>query len=318
MNAVAFTLSKGRSRASRTTVKGRFSIMKWLLFLALALSACSNAPNAASISKVVISRTSCDPVRSFAQYALYRDGRVSYNNGLRYSVDTRAPLQAYRDVVGWLVKTPAFGPRWDYLEEPDKQPSTTIWIEYGGRHTQVRFPTQDGGFAFGGATSQLNRWTAFAVTEARGAVVREREKVAKRLRRFDLLQRVVIRSNGCFGTCPAYTAIFDRDGTARMQNVHNLGAVSPVQGGSAAGHVPFSRVISLLRASNFSHLEPEYQLRVQDVYGVGFEFDYRDGFSYTVDAPDRTQWTADVAELVGAFNQLINDNTWRTSVAQRF
>jgi hypothetical protein len=126
-----------------------------------------------------------------------------------------------------------------------------------------------------------------------------------------MLERVVFRSNGCFGTCPAYIASFSRNGTALMTNIRYLRAVSRVQGGSARAYVPFNRVLTLLRTSNFSSLDPEYETRTVDVYGVSFEFDYSDGFSYDVQAPDRTQWPLEIAELVGAFSQLISDTSWR-------
>ncbi|MGZ3528151.1 MAG: DUF6438 domain-containing protein [Vulcanimicrobiaceae bacterium] len=284
-----------------------------MCLLALLLASCStaNAPDPQSITKIVLSRRICDPLCDFAQYTLYPGGRLDFTTGLRFSVHTRMPVKSYRDIVAWLVRTPAFGPRWSYLQYPNQQPATFIWTEYRGGHAQVSFPTHDGSVDFGGPVSELNRWSRFASAEAGGAVFRERQKTAQRLRRFTMLNRVVFRSNGCFGTCPGYIATFSRDGTAMMTNVRNLGAVSAVQGGNAKASVPFDKVVTLLRESNFSSLDPEYETRTVDVYGVSFEFDYSDGFSYDVQAPDRTQWPLEVAELVGAFSQLINDTSWR-------
>lgn len=43
---------------------------------------------------------------------------------------------------------------------------------------------------------------------AQGAVFREQRKIVARRRHFADLQRVVFDGNGCFGTCPAYSAEF--------------------------------------------------------------------------------------------------------------
>lgn len=281
--------------------------MRWLWLTVLLASCSTGAPDPQSISKIVLSRTVCDPRCHFGQYGLYPDGQVDFTTGLRFTVHARLPMQSYRDIVAWLVRIPAFGPRWSYLQDPSQQPSTTIWTEYTGGHAQVSFPTEDAGAA---PISELNRWSSFAATEADAAVLRERKKTVERLRRFSRLERVVFRSNGCFGTCPAYIAKFFQNGTATITNVRNLRAVNTTKGGSASAQVPFNRVLTLLRESSFASLDPEYETRTEDVYGVSFEFDYNDGFTYEVQAPDRTQWPPEVAELVGAFGQLINDTGW--------
>jgi hypothetical protein len=70
------------------------------------------------------------------------------------------------------------------------------------------------------------------------------------------------------------------------------------------------RVAALLAASNFATLDPQYPLKWVDREGVSFEFDYRDGTTYRVDAPDDTQWPSGLAQLVGAFQQLVRDTPW--------
>lgn len=77
-----------------------------------------------------------------------------------------------------------------------------------------------------------------------------------------------------------------------------------------AASVPFDKVTSMLEDLGFARLKPRDPFRWADVYGVSFKFEYRDGYSYTVQAPDRTQWPPQVAVLAGAFGQLVRDTNW--------
>jgi hypothetical protein len=95
-----------------------------------------------------------------------------------------------------------------------------------------------------------------------------------------------------------------------MRNGHNILGATGEAAVTAYARVPFSKVRQLLSASGFALLDPEYPVRAVDVYGVSFEFDYRDGYSYSVVAPDETQWPPEVASLEGAFNQLVRDTDW--------
>jgi hypothetical protein len=184
---------------------------------------------------------------------------------------------------------------------------TTIWTEYGGTHAQVSFPT---GAARGDA-SKLEGWARFASAVSVGAVMREREPFVKRVRQLDRLERVVFMSGGCFGTCPAYSATFYADGRATLRRVRYLRGVPR----DANAELPFSRVTNLLAASAFASLQPEYPRKWIDGYGVSFEFDYRGGLKYAVLAPDETQWPPPLAELAGAFAQLIRDTDWSATSA---
>lgn len=270
----------------------------WPFLLIALLAGCAHAPDPQAISQIVLSRTNCDPNPrcTFAQYVLYPDGRVTYTSGLHFQYDGRMPLQEYRVLAEQLVRTPgAFGGRADYASTV-QQATTTIWTNYSGLHRQVRFPTTGLLSSSDAGVNRLNGWARMAAGEADGAIMRARRKLVERRRRLQDLRRVVFTSNGCFGTCPAYVAEFSSDGTARIRGARFTS--------------PFSRVRQMLAASAFAGFDPEYPFRVEDVYGVSFEFDYRDGYSFTVQAPDRTQWPPDVAQLVGAFQQLVRDTEW--------
>lgn len=283
----------------------------WPFLLLCALLGCTNAPRPNAITRIVLSRNACDPQCSFAQYAIYPDGRVDYNNGLRYQVKARMPLQSYRAIVAWLVRTPAFGPRWDYGGAPVQQPSTTIWTDYGGRYAQVSFPTQGLAQSSDPNVRALDKWASFAAAQAQWSVMRERRNGVARRRRFENLQSVIFTRIACYGTCPAYTAQFDAHGTATLRNVHFFLGATAERAVNCRARIPFGKVIDLLRASAFANLDPEYPVHAVDVPGASFEFRYRDGYSFAVLAPDETQWPPEVAQLVGAFSQLIRDTSWQ-------
>lgn len=283
----------------------------WPFLLFALLAGCAHAPRPEAITRIVLSRSSCDARCTFAQFVLYPDGRVKYTSGLRFNYYGRMPLQEYRELAGDLVQTPgAFGPRWNYLPNPSYEPQSTIWTDYSAGHWQVSFPTTGQVASADTTINHLNGWARIAAIEAGGAIMRSRQKEIALRERTDRLQRVIFESRGCFGRCPAYRAVFEPDGAAMLKRAMY---VPGVVGGRAAdfkARVPFGKVASLLLASNFGTLDPEYPLRVVDVYGVSFEFDYRDGSSFSVLAPDRTQWPPQVAQLVGSFQQLIRDTDW--------
>lgn len=284
----------------------------WPFLLFALLPACAHAPNPQAITQIVLSRTSCDPNPrcAFAQYVLYPDGKVTYTSGLHFEYDGRMPLQEYRVLSKQLVFTPgAFGGRSDYSSDA-QQATTTIWTNYSGTHRQVRFPTTGLRSSDDPTVNRLNGWARTAVGEAEGAIMRARRKLIARRMRLQDLRRVVFTSNGCYGTCPAYVAEFSSDGLARVRGARFTLGGTAMHPRSLRAAAPFSRITQMLAASGFATFEPEYPFRVEDVYGASFEFDYRDGYSYTVQAPDRTQWPPDVAQLVGSFQQLVRDTEW--------
>lgn len=263
----------------------------------------------------MLSRTTCDSRCIYAQYTIYPDGRVEYDNGLNYKIQARMPLQSYRALAAELVRTPAFRAPKDYRDAPARQPATSVWVDFVGGHASVAFPTQILAESPNPAIRDLNKWARLAAMEAGGAVFAERRGVISRRRHFGDLRRVVFDSNGCFGTCPAYRAEFYSDGSARLLNVLFFPRETERKPSNATAHVPFSKVMDLLKASAFAGLDPQYPFRVEDVYGVSFEFEYRGGYSFTVQAPDRTQWPPEVAQLAGAFQQLVRDTEWTTPIA---
>ena len=284
----------------------------WPFAIVALLCACAHAPNPEAITRIVLSRTSCDPNPSctFAQYVLYPNGTVTFTSGLHFKYEGHMPPQEYRVLAAQLASTPgAFGPRWDYVGD-ESQPQTTIWTDYSGRHWQVRFPTTGLASSPQAAVNRLNAWARGAAIEAGGAIVRARRKTMVRRRALQRLQRAVFTSNGCFGTCQGYVAEFYRGGAARLRHAVFIFGGTLNHPMNLRARVPFDKVTQLLAASRFAELDPEYPFRTEDVYGASFEFDYSDGSSFTVQAPDRTQWPPEVAQLVGSFQQLVRDTDW--------
>lgn len=282
----------------------------WPFLLLALLIGCAHAPKPEAITRIVLSRNTCDAQCRSAQYVIFSDGRVKYTSGLHFDYYGRMPVQEFHALVTMLMQTPAFGPRWSYLDYPSQQPATTIWIDYAGTHAQVTFPTQGVAESSDVDVQKLDKWARVAAIEAGAAIMKARRKEIALRGRTDRLQRVVFDSRGCFGTCPAYRAVFEQNGTAMLKGAMYVPGLVRGRAANFKARVPFQKVSALLLASNFGTLDPEYPLRVVDVYGVSFEFDYRDGSTYSVLAPDRTQWPPQVAELVGSFQQLIRDTDW--------
>ena len=129
------------------------------------------------------------------------------------------------------------------------------------------------------------------------------------LRRLDLLESFTFVSKGCYGTCPAYYVIFNRNGVATISNIQFVPELKRLNGQGTA-NVPFAKIRTLLASSQFATLAPQYPLRAMDVWGVSLGWVYSDGFSYGVDAPDKNTWPESLGSLVTAVMQLVRDTNW--------
>lgn len=285
------------------------SVWPFLLLVAV-LTGCAHAPPPSAITKITLVRGQCSAFCTSSQYTFYPNGRIDYTDGVNKPIQARGTARIYHQLAEDLLRTPAFGRRSDYLTVPSQQPSTTVFIEYSGMSRQVRFPTVGWPFHDDPSYDLLNRWAFFAALDGDGAVAQARRGEVARLARIDTLEKVIFTSKGCYGTCPVFLAAFDRDGTATLRNARFMPGVAGRRSVNANARVAFDRVTELLSASRFSQLKPRYPFRVIDGYGVSFEFHYRDGYTYTVDAPDQTRWPLEVAGLVGGFDQLIRDSNW--------
>lgn len=282
----------------------------WPFLFAAVLAGCAHAPAPDAITRIVLSRNACDPRCTFAQYVIYPNGRVQYTNGLGYTAQAGMTLQTYRALANYLVQIPAFGPRAQYGDSASQQPATTIWTDFGKQHAQVSFPTQGVLESSDPNVRKLEKWARLATGEARGAIWRAEQKTIARRRRLNDLRRVVFVSGGCLGTCPSYAAVYASNGTALLRNARFVFGGTAAHPVNARASISFEKVEALLAASGFAELQPEYPLRVEDMPGASFEFTYRDGYSYTVRAPDETQWPPEVASLAGGFAQLVRDTEW--------
>ncbi|MGZ3529022.1 MAG: DUF6438 domain-containing protein [Vulcanimicrobiaceae bacterium] len=284
-----------------------------LLALCLALLAACGAPPSGAITKIVLSQTRCVQGCRFAQYAFFADGRFNYTDGLEANdIHANISPNAVRTLAEYLVKLPAFGPRWDYAGDTGL-PMTYIWIEAGSRHWQVRFP------AYSGLTMiptqnrdvyELNRWSDFASSEGESAVFKAREPIVRRLRNLNQLMGVTFDSNGCYGTCPAYIATFRRNGSADIRNAR---FVTVLRGRAGTARVTFDHVTAALREAGVETLLPRYDIHTVDTYGIAIHLRFADGFTYDISAPDNTSWPPRVAQLAGAFNQLVRDTPWNVT-----
>ncbi len=140
-------------------------------------------------------------------------------------------------------------------------------------------------------------------------VLSKRQDVVAHLRRLDLLDSFTFISNGCYGTCLAYTVTFGSNGVADIRYIRFVPELKRL-GGQGSANVPFAKVRALLASSQFAALDRKYPLRAMDTWGVSLNWHYSDGFSYDVEAPDESVWPASLGSLVRAVMQLVRDTDW--------
>jgi len=277
--------------------------------LAVGVAGCAAAPRPSDITKIVLSTTRCEPQCIFKQIAVYRGGRIEYSSAPPKTYAGNIGIQSWNALTSYLGKLPGYGQNADYLGN-SPMPARYVWIEWGLVHRQFAFPAEFSNAASRNDTVEAwNRWADLAEIIGTNAYAEQRKDIVAHLRRLDLLDAFTFVSNGCFGTCPAYSVTFTSDGTANIQYIRFVPELKRL-GGKGSATVPFAKVRALLAASQFAYLDPNYPLRAVDTWGVSFHWHYRDGFSYDVTAPDSTVWPTSLGALVGATMQLVRDSDW--------
>jgi len=130
------------------------------------------------------------------------------------------------------------------------------------------------------------------------------------LKRLDLLDSFTFVSKGCFGTCPSYEVTFNKNGVATITNIRFVPELKRLAGLGGTANVPFAKIRALLASSKFATFAPEYPLHATDMWGVSLSWQYSDGFSYDVYAPDHATWPNSLGSLVTSVMQLVRDTDW--------
>ncbi|MDP9019185.1 MAG: hypothetical protein M3N19_12800, partial [Candidatus Eremiobacteraeota bacterium] len=272
--------------------------------MGLAVTACGHSPSQSSITKIVISQNTCGATCDFVQTSMQSDGRYAYSDGDGLNdVHGRLSSGAWKDVSQMLAEHQAFfRPPDDLRTNPDNNVTTVVWVEYAGGKYQklfnnsVRVPAGD-------ETGWLQNFTAFAQRSVLAAVGHQRFAMSARLADLRSLQSVTLSAGGCLGFCATYTVIFGKDGHATIRDWKDGHA------SVASAAVPFEHVTELLRDSNFAVLLPHYSMKWTDTAGATLTLRYA-GFTYVVEAPDRTQWPPQLVGLAACVDQLVLDTAW--------
>ncbi len=288
----------------------RFSIIAVLCSLAVA---CASPPQPRDITRLVVESRTCVPRCVQWSVAIAADGRVAYSptGDPRDEFHGRMTERPYTAVIELLLASGFFSGRTDYRPNDDVTNTTyiTAWVRDAAR--TIALPTGSG--LYSGDAARLQRYVDFALAAARGATWPERSALQKHLTNFGALSQVVLRANGCFGTCPAYTVAFRSDGCARI-DIFDMPRRMKVQ---ARAGVPFRRVTDALQAAGAGGLARHYPVRVMDAFGARLHLLYRDGFAYDSDGPDQTQWSPQFQAVVDRIDQLVLDTRWQPALPKR-
>ncbi|MDE2481787.1 MAG: hypothetical protein KGN02_06320 [bacterium] len=108
------------------------------------------------------------------------------------------------------------------------------------------------------------------------------------------------KRTGCYGSCPAYDARFDRDGSATI--------VRRERGRTSTLHlrVPFDEVRHALESSHPEALLPGYPHIAQDTPGATITLQLP-GHRFTIRGPDSAAWNAPMSQLVARLDQIVED-----------
>lgn len=281
-----------------------------LVTLCLPFFSCTSPPAASDITKLVVSHTRCEHCVA-SQFVFWPNGRFRAGGGYPVNdVNGTRPRDEFATMAKELVKLPAFGRRWDFATDLNA-PITYFWIEAGKKVWQVRFPSALDPLDRPLATSEIGQLQNYDRTVSTMGLSDRYQALApaiERARKLDTLQTVQFTSIGCYGRCPAFVATFHRDGSASLDQPR---FVANIRRQHSIATVPFERVVAALRFADVASMPHEYGVHTVDTYGVSLHLSYQNGFTVDVDGPDSTSWDLQLAELVGALRQLVNDTDWR-------
>ncbi len=293
----------------------RNRLSNWCALVCLTLTACAPAPQPDHISKIAVAQNICDPRCREWGMTLHPDGLVEYSDdGPGNELGVHAKPNWYPQLASMLAKKTAFfSPRTDYRRIADPQDTTwiTAWVD--GRERQVMIPSLQATYAEDQALRGLRSLVQFVQVVAGSSIRMKRYAEYRRLENVDALESVEFRANGCFGTCPAYTVEFNRDGSATIDDF-DFASRKRIH---ARARIPFTKVLEILRTTGLMQLQHSYALKWKDVPGARLQLSYRHAFSFVSDGPDWTQWSAGFQDISDRFDQLVLDTQWSQQLPRR-
>jgi hypothetical protein len=176
-------------------------------------------------------------------------------------------------------------------------PGLAYWVE-GRRRTVAPFLLGDSG--------DHGELRAFAKT-LHETIVRDvgrrNAPVVDALSSLQDLRSVQIVSNGCFGSCGAYSITLrsDRSGTLTWSDGREIQ--------HRATDVDWSHVRSLLREAHVERLSRKYPSTAVDTQSASLRFTFP-RLDYLVEAPDSSNWPLEFSEAFRAMRRLSAVATW--------
>lgn len=171
-----------------------------------------------------------------------------------------------------------------------------------------------------GSTAALTAYTAEGaywypvISGQRTAIANFVEQTASHIRQKALRQMAERRAHIAqldqlsrleFSQAPFYDCTSLRASAAKHRvtiAVTTRGRVKPV---ALTVSTPLSQFVNVLRRNGSENLHAIYRAKWHDLTGITLLLKYKDGWQFDLSAPDRTQWPANLTQLVKQFDALL-------------
>ena len=275
---------------------------------------CGRSPKAEQITKLAVVQAVCDPhCRSWGA-TLHPGDTADITGDLPDDdIHTHVFRETFATSAHWLAGSAFFTGKSDYRHDPDPDNSTYVTAWIGATERQVVIPSKESVVVNDRSLFAISRLVSFVAERVAVARNDVRARTKKRLANVAALTMVEYDAHGCFGTCPAYAVRFHADGHAEIDDFDVLTRARV----NARADVPFATIVHVLQTSQFTELQRRYRVRVVDVFGAGLHLRYRDGFRFDSDAPDRTEWSDEFAQIAARLDQVVLDTQWTPPLPAR-
>ena len=267
--------------------------------LAAATSGCSAVSRPADVASITIDGATCSDCPTSLRFSA--DGTITDQSDPQHPVSYRNPLLR-TDLL------PAFP--LDELHYAATHAATTDGTYLMLTATDSHGRSERAAITYGGQTvdphtSRLSRWTD--MTFRLSAALPRTRDIDSSLRA-GTLRYVQLDMLGCYGSCAAYRARFNANGTASLHLIR----ACPGSARDATASIPFHRAIA--SASELAHLRDTYEIRTIDTLHARVIIATQRQV-YVSDGPDSTTWGRNFSSLVARWDQLVRDTAWNPAVS---
>ena len=267
----------------------------------LSLFACGHSETNRDIAHVTIFYSECAHC-SEKTYVINNDGTMAFGGTTSFVArDSRA-------AAAMIKSFPVDQLRWASSNNVRIRQSLTlafVRVDFrDGTHVDASVPAADSPTY--PEIGRLEGWLSLAMHVSRAVAFGPRARAIDEALKKNLLTSVRLEMFGCFGSCPAYTVTFTRQGATIVDS--GPGCIR-----KARASIGINRVAAALREGEASQLLPAYPIQWVDTRGARITL-VVNGRTYESEGRDAVTWQRPFDTTVARLDQIVSDAAWTPAI----